>query len=131
MLRLLDLAALDPRDLFGCETGEVTLTKTLLEAQPTQRPAERAVGLQLPSLRAPAIPVVELVQDRVCSSFVVAQTDRLSEVRDRDVRDIGPGAIGTGSEPPERCDQWLEVSAVEDDSIIGARNMSSFWTGVQ
>jgi hypothetical protein len=69
-------------------------------------------------LGAPTVPVVELVQDRVCRGFVVAQTDCLSEVRDREVRDIKPGTIGTRSEPPEWYDQWLEVSAVEDDGAF-------------
>src|SRR5216684_401936 len=67
----LDLATLDSGDLFGCYTWKVALPNTSLEAQPAQRAAQRAIGLQLTLLRPPTVVVIKLVQDGIRGGLVI------------------------------------------------------------
>ena len=70
LVRSLDLATLDSRDLFGRDPRKVALTNTFLEAQPPQRAAQRAIGFQLTLLRPPTVVVIKLAQDSIRRGLV-------------------------------------------------------------
>jgi hypothetical protein len=111
-VRLLDFAAFDPCDLLGGDPRKIALPQALLQAQATQSSTERVVGVKLPLLFATTELLVEFVQDRVRRRLVCAEVDRLLEVRDRKLRDVGFGAARTLAEPAERNDQGFEIPTV-------------------
>ena len=114
---LLDVAALNPSYGLGVERLEIGATETPREAEPSKRPAERRVLVDLTLPRSPPRFGVELVKDGVGSRFVLAELHRLTVVGDGKRRKVGAN-LSARPEPLKRHDKAVQVSSVEKEGPV-------------